>query len=68
MRFVASSNYILLMAMCGAVGVGHRSRGGWSRGVASVRGGNFIGDFRDVGRGRGMVSRYVTAFYRGGSA
>ena len=68
MIVVASSSYILFMAVCGTVGVGHRSRGGWSRGVAGVRGGDFLGDFRDVGWGRSMISRYVIAFYRGGSA
>ena len=62
MRFVASSNYILFMVVCGTVGVGHRSRGGWSRGVANARGGDFLGDFRDVGWGHIMVSRHVIAF------
>ena len=67
MIFVASSSYILFMAVCGTVGVGHRSRGGWSREVSSVRGGEFLGDFRNVGWGRRMISRYVSAFIRGGS-
>ena len=68
MIVVASSSYILFMAVCGTVGVGHRSRGGWSRGVSGVRGGEFLEDFRDVGWGRRMIFRYVNAFHRGGSA
>ncbi len=55
MIVVASSSYILFMAVCGTVGVGHRSRGGWGRGVAGVRGGDFLGDFRDVGWGRSIM-------------
>jgi len=65
---VASSSYILCLAMCGTVGVEHRLRGGWARGVDGVRGGDFRVDFRDVGWGRNMILRYVIAFYRVGSA
>jgi len=65
---VASSSYILCLAVCGTVGVRHRSRGGRSRWVAGVRGGDFRVDFRDVGWGHIMIFRYVIAFYRVGSA
>ena len=65
---VAASVYILFVAVCGTVCVGHRSRGGWCRGVVGVRRGDFLGDFRYVGWGRGIFSRYVIVLYRGGSA
>ena len=48
--------------------MGHRSRGVWSRGVSGVRGGEFLGDFRNVGWGLMMISRYVSVFIRSGSA
>ena len=68
MVVVPASSYILFMAVCGTVGVGHRSRGDWCRGVAGVRRGDFLGDFRYVGWGRGIFYRYVIVLYRGGSA
>jgi len=61
---VASSCYILYVAVCGTVGVGHRLRGGWSRGVTVFPGVNFQRGFRYVGWGRGMFSRYVINFDR----
>jgi len=51
--------------VCGAVGVVHRSRGGWGRGVAVVRRVSFMGDFRYVGWGRSVFFRYVINFYQG---
>ena len=68
MIVVASSSYIFIQAVCGTVGVGHRLRGGWSRGVSGVRGGAFLENFRDVGWVRGVVSLYVIVLYRGVSA
>ena len=65
---VAASVYILFVAVCGAVGVAHRSRGGWCRGVADVRRGDFLGNFRYVGWGRSIFSQYVIISYRGVSA
>ena len=67
MIIVASSNYILCLAVCGTVGVGHRSCGGWSRGVDGVRRADFLVNFRDVGWGHSMISRHVIAVYRVGS-
>ena len=63
---VASSGYIFCVAVCGTVGVGHRSRVGWGRGVDGVRGGDFLMVFRNDGWGCSMISRYVMAFYRVG--
>ena len=54
--------------MCGTVGVVHWSRGGWCRWVAGVRRGDFLGDFRYVGWGRRIISRYVIIFDRGVSS
>jgi hypothetical protein len=68
MVVVVASSYILSVAVCGTVGVGHRSRGGSCLGVAGVRGGDFLGDFRGVGWGRDLFSRYVIVLYRGVSA
>jgi len=65
---VASSGYIFYVAVCGTVGVGHRSRGGWGLGVVGFRGGGFVVDFRNVRWGRSMIPRYVMAFYRVGYA
>ena len=41
MVIVAASVYILFVAVCGTVGVLHRSRVGWWRGVAGI----FLGSF-----------------------
>ena len=53
MRFVMvvveKSYFILFAAVWGAVGVAHRSRGGWCRGVARIRNVTFLGSFRYVG-------------------
>ena len=54
-------------SVCGTVGVVHPSRGGWGRGVAVVRGVNFLWDFQYVGWGRDIFFRYVIAFDRGDS-
>ena len=54
--------------MCETVGVVHRSRGGWGRGVALVRRVSFRGDFRYGGWRRGIVFRYAGNFDRGISA
>ena len=62
---VAASVYVLFVAVCGTVGVVHRSRGGWCRGVADVLQGNFLGDFRYVGWVHRIFSRYVIVLYRG---
>jgi len=55
----------LFVVVCGAVGVVHRSRVGWCRGVTGIRGGIFLGDFRYVGWDRIICRRYVRMFYRG---
>jgi len=68
MVVVAASILILFASVCGTVGVAHRSRGGWGQGVAGVRGGNFLGDFQDVGWGRGVFAPYVIVLDRGVSA
>ena len=52
------------MSVRGTVGVVHRSRGGWVRGVTVVPEVNFQWDFRYVGWSRGMFSRYVSSFDR----
>jgi hypothetical protein len=62
---VAASVYMLFVAVCGAVGVVYRSRGGWCRGVVVVRWGYFLGDFRYVGWAHNIISRYVIVLYRG---
>ena len=54
--------------MCGVVGVVHRSRGGWDRGVVVVRRVGFRLDFRYVEWGRSVFSRYVIDIDRGVSA
>ncbi len=72
MRFlvvvVAVSVYMLLVAECRTIGVVRRSRGGWCRGVAGVRRIDFSGDYRYVGWGRSLISRYVIILNRGVSA
>ena len=68
MVVVAASVYILFVAMCGTIGVVHRSSGGWCRGVVGVRRVDFLGDFRYVGWGRSIFSRCVIIFDRGVSA
>ena len=64
MIVVADSVYVLFVAVCGAVGVVHRSRVGWCRGVAGVLRGDFLGVFRHVGWGRILFYRYVSIFCR----
>ena len=56
------------MAVCGTVGVVHRSRGGWVRGVTVVPEVYFQWDFRYVGWGRGACFRYVSSCDRRVSA
>ena len=46
------------MSVYGTVGVVHRSRGGWCRGVAGIWSGVFLGHFRYVGWGRSFYFRY----------
>ncbi len=55
---------ILCESMCESVGVVHRSRGGWDRGVAMVRWDSFRGDFLYGGWGRGIVFQYMENFNR----
>jgi hypothetical protein len=62
---VTASVYILFVAVCGTVGVVHRSRGGWCRGVVVARRGDFLGDFRYVSWVYIIFSRYVIVLYRG---
>ena len=57
--------YLLFVSVRGTVGVVHRSRGGWCRGVDVVRRGDFLGDFRYVGWVHNIFSRYVIVLYRG---
>jgi hypothetical protein len=64
MVIFATSVYILFVAVCGTVGVLHRSRVGWWRGVAGIRRGIFLGAFRCVGWGRSIFYRYVSIFNR----
>ena len=59
---------IVWVAVCGAVGMVHRSRGGWCRGVARIRRGDFLGDFRYVGWGRSAFFRYRIICDRGVAA
>ncbi len=68
MVVVAASVYILFVAVCGIIGVVHRSRGGWYQGVAGVRRVDFLEDFRYVGWGHIIFFRYVITFDRGVSA
>ena len=53
MRFVVvvvdESYFILFASVWKAVGVAHRSRGGWCRGVVVIRNVIFLGVFRYVG-------------------
>ena len=69
MRFVkvvvAESVYILFASVRGTVGVLHRSRVGWCRGVAEIRRGVFPENVRYVGLGRSIFYRYVSIFDRG---
>ncbi len=58
----------MFVSVCGAVGVVHRSRGGWGRGVVVVRRVSFREDFRYVGWGRSAFFLYVINFDRGVSA
>ena len=53
------------MSVCGTIGVVHRSRGGWLRGIAGIRRVDFWEDFRYVGWGRSAFFRYVVNFDRG---
>ena len=46
---VEEFDYILSASGQGAVGVVHRSRVGWCRGVAVILIGIFLGGFRNVG-------------------
>ena len=62
---VAGSEYILFASVRGTVGVVHRSRVGWCRGVAGIRRGHFLGGFRYVGWDRSEFYRYVSVFDRG---
>ena len=64
MVVVAVSVYILFVAVCGTVGVEHRSRVGWWRGVAGDRRGIFLGVFRYDGWNRIILCRYVSIFIR----
>ncbi len=59
MVIVAASVYIFYLSGYGTVGLVHRSRSGWGRGVAAVRMVGALGDFRYVGWGREIFSRYV---------
>ena len=69
MRFVmvvvGESYFILFAAVWGAVGVAHRSRGGWCRGVAGIRNVTFFVSFRYVGWDRRVFCRYGSFVYRG---
>ena len=65
MVVVAVSVYILIVAVCGTVGVVHRSHVGWWRGIVGVRRGIFLGFFRYVGWNRILFYRYVSNFDRG---
>ena len=56
---------ILCESTCETVGVVHRSRGGWGRGVALGPRFGFRVDFRYGGWGHGVVFRYVGNFNRG---
>ena len=56
--------YILIVAVCGTVGVMHRSRVGWCRGVVGIRRGIFLGVFRYVGWSRSIFGRYLSIFNR----
>jgi hypothetical protein len=60
----AMSIYILFVAVYGTVGVVHRSRVGWWRGVAGVRRGILLGFFRYVSWNRIRYYRYVSSFDR----
>ena len=62
MVVVAVSVYILFVAVCDTVGVVHRSRVVWCRGVVGIRRGIFLGVFRYVGWGRIIFYRYVSIF------
>ncbi len=64
MVVVAASVCILYVSGYGTVGLMHRSRSGWGRGVAVVRMVRAMGDFRYVGWSRDIFSRYVF-FHRG---
>ena len=60
----AMSVYILFVAVCGTVGVVHRSRVGLWRGVAGIRRGIVLGGFRHVGWNLIIFYRYVSRFDR----
>ena len=62
MIVVAVSVYVLFVAVCGTVGVVHRSRVVWCRGVDGVWRGDFLGVFRYVGWGHIIFIRYVSFF------
>ncbi len=46
---IEDSDYMLFASVREAIGVVHRSRGGWCRGVAGIRSGIFLGGFWYVG-------------------
>ncbi len=58
MTVVEGSNYMLFSSVREAVGVVHRSRSGWCRGVAGIRRGSFLGGIRYVGRDYRIFCRY----------
>jgi hypothetical protein len=64
MVVVAVSVYILFVAVCGTVGVEHRSRVGRWRRVDGFRWRIFLEVFRYVGWNRIISCRYVSIFIR----
>ena len=63
MVVVSVSVYILYVAVCMTVGVVHRSRVGWFRGIAGSRRGIFLGVFRYVGWNRSIFYLYVGTWW-----
>jgi hypothetical protein len=64
MLVVAVSVYVLFVSVRGTVYVVHRSHVGWCRGVARIRRGIFLGDFRYVGWSGNLFYRYVSILSR----